>query len=322
MCPANNGDITRVPFVSQANAIKCKACNLRPDVTDIDVRANKYWVELAFGRNTAGVAGVIDESMLVGYMVQIVDAHGYKKADTGPAGNVLKKPAQENPCCDRLEYSTTLKGDWPAGGSHFMIVPYTCDQSYITADGKCPSNSSTYMLPVGTLSAAFVDVQEGTVKIIAATITMTVNNPDAFAANPASVGIVQESIAESIAGVEKSMVNVKNITSVPASGRRLGGHGGAKKLSIDYEIMIPSTSNVAVSKDDVSAAMTSPTFTSKMNTKAAAQNIDLGATGVQATVTETPIVAALPETPTGAAPPMAGINLMALIIALAGRQLF
>merc|ERR1719456_1621105 len=81
MCPAQNGDSATVPFVKGAGAVSCQACALRTAVTDVDPRVDTYWVEFAFGRNMNS-QGTIDESNLVGYNIQIVDAHGYKVADT------------------------------------------------------------------------------------------------------------------------------------------------------------------------------------------------------------------------------------------------
>lgn len=297
-----------------AKPLLCKACGFRAAVIDTDPTPGKYFVELAWGRNLykapSATKSVLWEAF-TGYKILIVDDFGIVKGDT-KVTRAVKTTSKT--CCDSLEYSATVQGDWPVGGSKFMIVPYQTVSDVV------------YTLPVGTMTVAFTDNAAGSATKVAGSIGMEVSDPQGFAQDPNAPNYCAEAIAAATAGVEKKDVAVTAIeVTNTTGGRRLGNARRlAGSVSIAYTIMLPSTYTGTFTKDSIN-----PTT---LKTAVEAGAVASGLTNFQ--VTSTPVVAEPVVTPVsgtttgtemGAARPMCGTTfstLMMLAMALAGREFF
>jgi hypothetical protein len=124
--------------------VKCKACGFRSEAIDEDPETGKYVVELAWGRNAIG--GSIDETVMTGYAIAIVDKYGRHAPEVlrrMPKLALAEMPA----CCNPLLYQTTVSGTWPSSidieNGHFAVMPYQT----VSVDGA----DVHVDLPVGTV---------------------------------------------------------------------------------------------------------------------------------------------------------------------------
>merc|ERR1719387_1341425 len=127
-------------------------------------------------------------------------------------------------CCNANKYSLTVKGELTASENaadmHFMIHPMSKERRE-TENGVV---TVYHPMPFGSVTDALTDKQEtAKVKLVAAKLTLQVKNAKAFADNPGSVKVVQDSIAEATEGVTADMISVDRICagSCSASTRRL-----------------------------------------------------------------------------------------------------
>lgn len=303
-------------YIEDADNVTCQACGHRSTVTDQDPRAGKFAVQIAFGRNQMS-AGKLDETMITGYAIRIVDAHGNVYGDV--LGRIGVKPKPTEDCCDPLAYSITVSGDWPTVdgamvGGMFMITPY-----------KTISTSQEFMMPLGTMTSVFADSTTGSVNIVPATLSLTVENPEKLVNDPSFHDVLAESIAQAMAGIEKEMIFIDSVSVA----RRLSGHGrrlAAGAIKVNYRIMLPadSTIDTAQLKSNPAQFIDTEKFKEALNKNGADRGLDVQATAPSLTIGDIEPASGTIETPTSVATPIAGVSsiIMALIIALAGRRLF
>lgn len=284
------------------------------DASDMDPTPDQFWVQLSWGINmhraSKDASPTFTESMIDGYEIHIVTANGSVVGNTG-----VSVPSRRwvSTCCDDSAYQISLKGSWPAEGHSFMIVPYQ-----MMAGGKM------FKLPIGTQTNAFVDIKEGTSRIVTGSLQMkkmTKDDANVFATNPLSVGIMQSAIVQSdlTSKLKKINVLIKNIVAKPDSTRRLLENAARRldgwQVQTDYEILLPDTYTETFAITSLNATMLSEVV--QKESKAAGMDIKVGnvtvLTPTEDTIGESIIAAG--------ASPMAGSILVALLVALAGRQL-
>jgi hypothetical protein len=327
-CPANNNNNLQkaMPVPNgDVKPVRCQACAISASA-DKEPTEGQYWVELAWGRNivhspTPNVAAGFSEQF-TGYKIYIVDANGYwvetiKTTDSQASTVDMKIPVKSESmltkpaCCHSMEYKKTVKGTWPAGGAMFAIVPY-----------HDVSDTVSFTMPIGTYSTAFVDNKAGTATKVVMAVTMalaTEAEATAFITHPNAKDIMAESLAASLEGIDSSMIYILKLSVVTrrrlAAARRL-----AASVKCDYEILLPSDySGEAITASSVSG----DALKTAVQTKAAAAGVPV----TVATVTSAEPVSSsvgTDDTPvTGAAQPMAGSVLSAMLaiaMVLAGRQ--
>jgi hypothetical protein len=199
-----------------------------------------------------------------------------------------------------------VAGTWSTGASRFMIVP-----AQKIAEQE-------FSLPVGVMTSKVADLLPGAgraVTVHKAAVQFEVADAAAFAANPSSKVIMQESIADASERVEKDHVLI--ISIAVATSRRLGESAArrlaAGKIECKFEIHLPASSTVKFTKATVNPAMLATAITSNAAQKGITVNVT-GTPTVTKVVTET--IGTEAEI-TGGASPMTGSALTALSLVMA-----
>jgi hypothetical protein len=330
MCPFNNNNTANSPRLTQADSVLCQVC-FANSTADWDVRAGYYWVSLNWGPNM-GPNGYAEDNDA--YKVMMVDAKGnnYGEANGGDGKSRVHKHVLEfaagSDCCPEEAYQIVVQGQMAPGATHFMIVPVK-----LAATGA----AEEFSLPLGKM-VPFTDITEGpAVTVFKATMTVQFADPTAFVAQGKKAeAIMSNAIAKSSEHLEPSMVSITSL-AVDAGGRRLSENlrrleENLRRLAaggviVNYQVIIPPGHALA---GQGASAITASTF----NTTALTSAIMSEATKMGMTVTVTGVVVAevtaetiTPDGPTdpvtGAASPMAGSVLSALLVVIAmltGRQ--
>jgi len=308
-CPANNNDAKRAAMLSGKNVL-CQACGFGNQApVDTDPEKDKFTVSLSWGPLAKKVE---DEVKFVQgqnyvfdyYHIFMVDDYGARYGDAA-AGAVAAPQgvSRKTTCCNPREYRTTISGTWPAGATRFMIVP---------TDSK-----TSFTLPMGKMTDKFIDATSGPARTVhksSSTIKFSEADATELMAAPDRFNIMQKSLHASMADMELDFINVYGMTKVVA--RRLGDAEGRRlaesSIKVDFKIIIPATSTIKFTAASIDVA--------KM---AAAVTTQAKASGLEIKVVGVPSVAAVQtevtggETVTGAASPMAGSALAALVMAIA-----
>merc|ERR1719158_185807 len=114
----------------------------------------------------------------------------------------------------------------------FAIVPYH-DVSQ-TVEGV--TTVTTFTMPIGTYSAAFVDNKAGTATKVVMAVTMalaTEAEATAFITHPNAKDIMAESLAASLEGIDSSMIYILKL-SVVTSRRLAAARRLAASVKCDY----------------------------------------------------------------------------------------
>lgn len=287
--------------------------------SDLDPRAEYYWVNLAWGHNfvkTAGGATMLDEgSFITGYTVKVVDQYGDAKAAT-----IVDVPATGGmvDCCYSNQYTVSIAGKFPVGADRFMIVPY-----HGSGDAK------TYM-PLGTITAKLVDIATGSATEVVqslAMLGMTQADATAFVDNPASKQVMVKGVVAAIADSKITKDNVivtKLEARETAAARRLGESKGRRlsgwQVNAQYKILLPADYTGTITADSVNKEVLKATVTTEYQ-KETGSAITVGSVTVTEPVTTT--VTDDGGSATGAAHPSTGnclFSFLALALAFAGQQ--
>jgi len=287
--------------------VLCQACGLGNSApVDTDPEKDKFTVSLSWGPLAKNAENTV--TFVQGfnyYYIFMVDDYGARYPNTGAvAGAVaaVSNPSRLPACCNTKEYRTTISGTWPAGATRFMIVP---------ADSE-----TSFTLPMGKMTDKFADATSGLARTVhksSSTIKFSAKDATALMAAPDRFSIMQKSLHASMNNMELDYINVYGMTVVT---RRLGDAEGRRlaesSIKVDFKIIIPATSTVKFTAASIDVT--------KM---AAAVATQAQASGLTIVVVGTPSVAAVVtevtggETVTGAASPMAGGALAALVMAIA-----
>jgi len=306
-CPANNNDAKRAAMLSGKNVL-CQACGFGNQApADTDPEKDKFTVSLSWGP----LAKKVEDNILFVqgqnyvfdyYHIFMVDDYGARYGDAAGAVAAPQGVSRKTTCCNPREYRTTISGTWPAGATRFMIVP---------TDSKM-----SFTLPMGKMTDKFIDATSGPARTVhksSSTIKFSEADANALMAAPDRFNIMQKSLHASMNNMELDYINVYGMTVVT---RRLGDAEGRRlaesSIKVDFKIIIPATSTVKFTAASIDVT--------KM---AAAVATQAQASGLTIVVVGTPSVAAVVtevtggETVTGAASPMAGGALAALVMAIA-----
>jgi len=314
--------------VTTAKSVACKACgsgNLQ--AVDIDARADKYMVELKWGRLMKDGETSTFFTDFDAWRIYVVDDHGVAKALAGTVG-VKKGSAPMDAkggktCCDANENVIVVKGTWPKGGTKFMVVPYA---KAVTVAATGVMKRGDFWLPMGVMSKKFVDKTKGAAKLFVGSLVFEVTDAKAFAANPLAKGIVTDSLVESLAAkkIKRMWIYICDtcIKAVAKSGRLLSDSErrlAGEALSVTYEILIPSDAGV---KDFGTKAIDTSKLTKSMTKNAVKAGMTtFKATGVVVKpMVEEKIDEKAKGSATGDAKQMAGLS--ALVMMLAGCLFF
>jgi len=130
-CPTGNTEGGRQPELVSGNIV-CLPCYAPPRVVDIDMEEGRFEGVITWGPNL--IRGVVNDTMIEGYRVYIVDTCGFPLP-----GHFIYAEVQslgvELDCCDTLMYSATLQMALPEGYDRFMIV------AFHSAWGELPSGA-------------------------------------------------------------------------------------------------------------------------------------------------------------------------------------
>jgi len=260
-CPAGTNPLTTGSYPK----IKCHVCGHPVLSADTDDRAGYFTGSIKFGQNQMG--GSIAEGSIDSYKVYLVDRDLNKLAE---AGQVTKSGSGS--CCEKDRYSVSFTGLSLPGGTVGMTVNPVETTKQVVPMGKyvplvdavattttaAAVTSSTPSTPQ-TTSTQMPPGPKDTV--IAGTMSMTVNDATAFAADPSAALAVKKGIADVTRVPEKWVtVNItatRRLSEEEEEERRLSG-----SVSILYEIMVPSSapqSNVN-SVTDVLSNSTAPSL--------------------------------------------------------------
>jgi len=184
-----------------------------------------------------------------------------------------------------------------------------------------------YRLPMGIMTADFVDATSGTSTIHKGGLILKVAGAKEFLASPHAKKIMTESIAEST-GVNQKNVFVtylggspntkgRRLTNVRKNGRRLADD----ELHVDYSIIF-SDADAGASKDFTAASFDQASLMSAVTAKAQASGLaNFKVTGVTVSAVVTDKVAG-ETTVTGGASPVAALsNLIVAAMMLTGLRL-
>jgi len=291
-CPADTEGDKDFKAELSSPSIRCKPCGFISRVVDINPREGNCKATITWGPNVVAPGNRIDESMIDGYKVYLIDDCNRK----GPSGlQVPKKTHDSDNCCHNDVYSVTFEGCPPADKDRFMIVPYQGD----------------FELPHGVSTSALVDVTGGAV--VRAALRMTVPDADKFREDPAVKGGLQEAVANSIPGVDKEQVNIIDILLVES--RRLGAverelAGGAVKVI--FEVLVTEESTVTAT--DIGSRLETATDKLQSNVAASLTNYQVEVQEITSTVetieppTTTPPPTIRPTTPQTNLPTSAPTN--------------
>merc|ERR1711865_416732 len=167
-----------------------------------------------------------------------------------------------------------------------------------------------YALPMGAMTYKFTDSAQGpATRIIKGSIVMQIENSAEFIKSPHAVPIMQKSIADSVKGIEEEHVL---ITAISIVARRLGGRGLADGVKVEYQIILPATSSVQVTKGSIDVDKLAAAVTA--NAKERGLTVEINGQPVVSKVTTETVGE---ETATGAASPIARSALTALVMAIA-----
>eukprot|EP00928_Gymnodinium_smaydae_P043151 TRINITY_DN28972_c0_g1_i2.p1 TRINITY_DN28972_c0_g1~~TRINITY_DN28972_c0_g1_i2.p1 ORF type:complete len:432 (+),score=43.59 TRINITY_DN28972_c0_g1_i2:238-1533(+) len=102
-------------------SVTCKPCAVAASVMDMDLAEGAFAGELVFGPNMRG--GLVDENIIEGYQIFIVDVNGQKMGDpvaTVPSRNITSS------CCEHDRYSVPISlYEMPMGSDRFMVVAWS-----------------------------------------------------------------------------------------------------------------------------------------------------------------------------------------------------
>jgi len=261
-CPANNADSTRHADYVMLRGIQCRPCMAESTVIDMDPVSNQVWIGLTWGPLMNDEGTLIDHHV-TSYSVHIVDKTGRRLMTV--ASNVRKAPSNSS-CCKPDLYSTSYAGMLPENYDKFMIVPNV---------------GANEFLPMGFLTDAIVDNQQGLADVVNGSFTVDVSDPEAFKTNPAVAEALREAIADTITGVSREHVRILGITVTTTSSgsRRLRDTAGrrlAGSAKVDYQIILPSNYG---GSPITATSINAETLKTNINTRITERNI----AGVQVT---------------------------------------
>jgi len=104
--------------------IVCRVCTVQATALDTDQALGKFRGRISWGPNMR--YGVVDETIVTGYKVTVVDACGLPlTVPDGPSFRYLPKQLSIPTCCSPEAYSLVWSLTLPQRYSHFMVVPYS-----------------------------------------------------------------------------------------------------------------------------------------------------------------------------------------------------
>jgi len=118
-----NEDAT--PLLLSAN-VACQPCGVVRDVVDMNALPGEFEGAISWGPNS--ISGFVNDSMIDGYRVYIVDQHGRILPVSGSAPDYVFTPSRhltQPECCDVHSYSVTWRVSLPEGYDSFMVVAWS-----------------------------------------------------------------------------------------------------------------------------------------------------------------------------------------------------
>jgi len=297
-------------------SVSCKTCALSSSVNFFNKQTGEFAVSLKWGQNMLSSGSIFET--FDAYKVLMVDKYGNSYGVVGSTG--VKKGLSTS-CCSPEAYHLTVSGSWPAGATHFMVVPFT---QYTTI-------SPPFMMPIGAM-VAFSDVSTGSVTTVKSKVNLnfgTKASATAYAYDERSKGITANGIAAGTEGVEPENVIVTKLSLVVGTSRRLFEDSSFRRLAT-YKVVADFTIYVAdtyTGPDLTAASVDAAKLIASVNQQATAQgmSVTVASATVDAVVTE--VVAGGTDGPDGTettgGADSAAISILALVVgffAVAGLQ--
>jgi len=183
------------------------------------------------------------------YKVLVVDRYGSQMGDT-TWNTPVKKMTEaqmkiEKGCCKDDTYSVAVSGVWPkscTAGCSFMVTPYQSKKVQNSPWTGWTVLKMDFVVPMGVMTAVFTDSKGSgaAVTVQTASFEMAVSNPKEFMESPLFESTMRTSIADTIDGIDATMiVNIRAtlVNATSASTLRLAGD----KLKVTFDVLIPST---------------------------------------------------------------------------------
>jgi len=278
---------------------------------DTDVRAGKFAVHLKWGRNMQRIMNLDGTGKMLAarfdyWSVLMVDKYG---TSFGELGQVPTNKTESHVCCDPNQYQITVSGSWAKSATviKFMIVPV------VYLPGHTVASPKIYSLPMGIMTADFVDSTAGSSTIHKGGLVLKVAGAKEFLASPHAKTIMTESIAEST-GVDQKNVFVTYLAGAANTGGRRLTHFGANgrrlaegEIHVEYEVIFSGTDEGA-SKDFTAASFDQAKLKSAVTAKAKASGLaNFEVTSLTVSPVTTSKVAG-ETTVTGGASPVAALS--------------
>lgn len=304
-CAATNGDANRLPLLSKASSVECRTCALATS-TDQDPAEGNFTVSLTWGPNMLMEKTLSHYETFDGYRVLMVDMYGQSYGQAGMTG---VRAGVSATCCNPVEYQLTVSGSWPAGATHFMVVPFTKE----------------FTMPLGRM-IAFTDVSTGSVTKVTGKANLGFSSEtDArkFVDHPNSRAVTAQGIAAAADGVDVAMISIQSLTVT--TSRRLSEDSSFRRLSTvkvvaEYTITIPETYS---GPTFTAAAINTDTLKSAINAEAAKQGMGVTVNAITVDPVTSTVVGTPTESSTGGAHHTTGSFFLALVVcflAVAGLQ--
>lgn len=172
-------------------------------------------------RQVDGGQDLLDESMIDGYKIFLVDTYSSKLDEVASVGRKLNKN-----CCSNSTYSVSVRGRILVDYARFMIVPY----------------KGSFSLPVGLHSDPIQDSNAGVSTLIQGRISVSVDTPNQFKNDPLVKPVACDAIADTVPGVRASMVIIRGIAIDRRRlqvSRRLSLRRLVASVTISYMILLP-----------------------------------------------------------------------------------
>jgi len=223
---------------------------------DEEVALGQIRGKVQWGQNIVG--GVVDESMLDGYDVWLVDACGEQRLRIG---QVLKRPAasgQMSSCCDADAYEFAFETlDLPQDSMSLMITPFQGSDSLPSGVMVPIRESSGSTTLTQTLTTKTTTTFTGSTTRSTTTVTsyipisavlrgclgLTVSDPDTFLDDPQAKQAIKEVVAKA-SGADVLTEYVQDVVLKPGqscSARRLSGRRLQTGIRADFVVVVPPT---------------------------------------------------------------------------------
>jgi len=224
---------------------RCCPCAISPRFADTDLAAGRVRGHVRFGPTT--FEGVVQESLICGYRVFLVDSSGAKlgRPVAYVAAHDLDYAPGEASCCAEDFYSARVETALPAGFDRFMVVAVT--------------RMSGEELPIGATTERIVDLgslHAGRLITVAGTLQLSVLDAEVFVRNASIALALRICIAEAT-GVPPDLVAV--FLRIVSTGtrrlrrRRLGwsapparllGAAGLVAVDFTFTVQVPEGGDV------------------------------------------------------------------------------